>query len=85
MYKRQPAVYEDPEFLDYSDEFFGGIKTAQVFSEAAESVIPVYKGKGYYTVNDVLQEAVSNVNAGADPDEEWNAAIEQAKSALARQ
>lgn len=85
LFPSAPAVYEDPEFLDYTDEFFGGIKTAQVFSEAAEAVVPVYKGKGYYTVNDVLQEAVSNVNAGADPDEEWNAAIEQAKSALARQ
>lgn len=85
LFPAAPAVYDVPEFLEYSDDFFGGIKTAQVFSDAAEQVVPVYKGSGYYTVNDVIQEAIDNVNAGADSQEEWDAAIDRAKSNLERQ
>ncbi|MFA9456780.1 ABC transporter substrate-binding protein [Halalkalibacter sp. AB-rgal2] len=85
LFPSAPAVYEMPEFLDYEDEYFGGIATAQIFSEAAQSVEPVYKGRSYYDVDDEMKEALDNISAGADPQAEWEAVIERMNRVLDRQ
>ncbi len=79
-----PAVYEMDEFINYEDAYFGGIPTAQVFSEAAQQVIPVYKGRNYYSIDDVIKEALDNVSAGDDRDEEWSASLDTIDRILAR-
>lgn len=84
LFPSAPAVYDMPEFIEYEDPYFGGIATAQVFSEAAQSVVPVYKGRFYYPVDDEVKEALDNVSAGADPEEEWRLAIERMERILAR-
>ncbi|ADU31751.1 ABC transporter substrate-binding protein [Evansella cellulosilytica] len=85
LFPSAPAVYDMPEFQEYSDPYFGGINTAQVFSEAAEAVLPVYKGRNYQNVNEEMVEALDNVAAGSDPDEEWEAMLERVHSLLERQ
>ncbi|MCZ0704296.1 cellobiose transport system substrate-binding protein [Natronobacillus azotifigens] len=84
LFPSSPQVYDMPEFMDYEDEYFGGIATAQVFSEAAQSVIPVYKGRLYYPVDEELKEAIDNMSAGSDPDEEWDAAVSRIERILQR-
>ncbi|AIC93353.1 ABC transporter substrate-binding protein [Shouchella lehensis] len=84
LFPSAPAVYEMDEFINYEDAYFGGIPTAQVFSEAAQQVIPVYKGRNYYSIDDVIKEAIDNVSAGDDRDEEWSASLDTIDRILAR-
>lgn len=84
LFPSSPQVYEMPEFMDYEDDYFGGIATAQVFSEAAQQVIPVYKGRQYYPVDEELKQAIDNVSAGNDRDEEWEAAVDRIERILQR-
>lgn len=84
LFPSSPQVYEMPEFMDYEDDYFGGIATAQVFSEAAQQVIPVYKGRLYYPVDEELKQAIDNMSAGDDPDDEWEAALQRIEGILRR-
>jgi cellobiose transport system substrate-binding protein len=85
LFPSAPAVYEMPEFLEYEDSYFGGAPVAQIFSEAAEAVVPVYKGRNYYPVDGEVKEAIDNVAAGSDPQEEWEAALVRMERILDRQ
>ncbi|MDG5472208.1 extracellular solute-binding protein [Jeotgalibacillus sp. ET6] len=86
MFPSAPEVYEDEEFANTSDEYFGGLNTAEIFAEAAESVEPIYMGKNYSIVHDELMTALTNVaSEGTDPQDEWDAAVERIKSQLERQ
>lgn len=81
-----PEVYEKEDFVNFSDEYFGGQNTAEVFAKAAESVKPVYMGKNYAVVNTELINALINVATnGSDPQKEWDDAVERIKSQLERQ
>ncbi|MGY3716177.1 ABC transporter substrate-binding protein [Sutcliffiella cohnii] len=84
LFPSAPAVYDMPEFMEYEDAYFGGIATAQVFSEAAQQVEPVYKGRLYYPVDDEIKQALDNVSAGSDRDEEWKAALDRIQRILDR-
>ncbi|WP_026675502.1 ABC transporter substrate-binding protein [Alkalihalobacterium bogoriense] len=85
LFPSAPAVYDEPEFQSYTDDYFGGIETARIFSEAAQAVEPVYKGRNFYLVNDEIQEALTRIHGGGDVDEEWDAAMQRAKQRLERQ
>ncbi len=84
LFPSAPAVYDMSEFIDYQDPYFNGIATAQVFSDAAQQVEPVYKGRLYYPVDEELKEALDNVAAGSDPAAEWSAALERIQRILDR-
>ncbi|UCZ53838.1 ABC transporter substrate-binding protein [Bacillus shivajii] len=84
LFPSAPAVYDMPEFKEFEDDYFGGIATAQIFSEAAEQVEPVYKGRLYYPVDDEFKEALGNVASGADPEEEWEDALQRIERILTR-
>ncbi|SFM24620.1 cellobiose transport system substrate-binding protein [Gracilibacillus orientalis] len=86
LFPSAPEVYEDEEFLATTDEYFSGAETARIFAEAAETVQPVYMGVNYSIVNDEIVTALTNVAVeGADPQEEWDAAISRIESQLERQ
>ncbi|WP_216830810.1 ABC transporter substrate-binding protein [Alkalihalobacterium elongatum] len=84
LFPSAPAVYDMPEFLEYEDAYFGGIATAQIFSEAAQQVVPVYKGRLYYPVDDEMKEALDNVAAGADVGQEWDSALQRIERIIGR-
>lgn len=86
LFPSTPDVYEDDEFLATTDEYFSNAPTAAIFAEAAQSVKTVYMGKNYGLVNNELVTALMNVAIeGADPQEEWDLAVERIKSQLERQ
>ncbi|MCK0471207.1 ABC transporter substrate-binding protein [Halalkalibacter sp. APA_J-10(15)] len=85
LFPSAPAVYDMPDFLDYEDDYFGGIATAQIFSEAAQAVEPIYKGRSYYDVDGEVKEGIDNVSAGSDSQTEWDAALERIHRVLDRQ
>jgi|SRR5690625_23966 len=81
-----PAVYEDEEFLATTDDYFSGAYTAATFAEAAKEVKTVYMGINYPIVNNELVTALTNVaKEGADPQEEWDKAVERINTQLERQ
>ncbi|MBU9722966.1 MULTISPECIES: extracellular solute-binding protein [Bacillaceae] len=77
LFPSAPAVYDMPEFIEYEDDYFGGIPTAVIFSEAAEAVVPVYKGRYFQPVDDEIKEAFEDVAAGTDPEEAWEGAFDR--------
>ncbi|WP_407272432.1 extracellular solute-binding protein [Radiobacillus sp. PE A8.2] len=86
LFPSTPDVYENEEFLAATDEYFNGAPTAKIFAEAAKSVVPVYLGINYSIVDTEINTALTNVAVeGADPQEEWDAAIERIESQLERQ
>jgi len=84
LFPSSPQVYEMEEFKNFTDDYFGGIPTAQIFSEAAQQVIPVYKGRLYYSVDEELKQAIDNMAAGEDAQAEWDEAIERIERILQR-
>jgi cellobiose transport system substrate-binding protein len=86
LFPSTPDVYENEDFLATTDEYFSGQPTAKIFAEAAKNVTPVYMGKNYAIVNAELITALTNVaTAGADPQAEWDAAVERIEQQLERQ
>ncbi|SES24004.1 cellobiose transport system substrate-binding protein [Gracilibacillus ureilyticus] len=86
LFPSTPDVYENEEFLATTDEYFNGAPTAQIFAEAAKSVKTVYMGVNYAIVDTEISTALVNVAVdGADPQAEWDAAIERITSQLERQ
>ncbi|WP_034746186.1 ABC transporter substrate-binding protein [Halalkalibacter wakoensis] len=85
LFPSTPAVYEMEEFASFTDDYFGGIATAQIFGEAAQAVEPVYKGRNYYPVDDEFHEALDNIAGGADIDAEWEEALVRINRILERQ
>lgn len=76
-----PALYEDPAFADFKDEFFGGQQTAVEFGKAANRVKWVYYGPLHDKADTFFKNALRNVSEKkADPAKEWNYAVKQAKT-----
>ncbi|TXC91079.1 extracellular solute-binding protein [Metabacillus litoralis] len=85
LFPSAPAVYEMEEFKTSEDKFFGGQVTSVVFAEAAKDINgAVYKGEKYVPVNNEILNALRNVQEGADPKEEWEAAVKRAKDLVSR-
>lgn len=86
LFPSAPAVYEMDEFTGNEDEFFGGQVTSSVFAEAAQDIdTAVFKGVKYFPVNNEVLNALKNVQNGADPEEEWDAAVKRAQDLIDRQ
>ncbi|RSK27687.1 extracellular solute-binding protein [Bacillus sp. HMF5848] len=86
LFPSTPDVYTNDEFLATTDEYFSGEQTAKIFAEAAKSVKPVYMGLNYGIVSTEIITALTNVaTAGADPQKEWDEAIERIESQIGRQ
>ncbi|GEN56202.1 sugar ABC transporter substrate-binding protein [Halolactibacillus alkaliphilus] len=86
LFPSTPETYEQPGFLEYSDEYFGGINTAEIYAEAAEQVKSVYLGPNHSIANNEIIVALDNVlNEGGDPEKEWEDAIKRMKAQLDRQ
>nr|WP_079480917.1 ABC transporter substrate-binding protein [Halobacillus salinus] len=84
LFPSAPSVYEMDEFVNNEDEYFSGQNTAKYFAEAAQDIPEVYKGPKYVTVNNEVLTALRNVQEGADPQEEWDAAVKRIQDILKR-
>ncbi|MFC0299266.1 ABC transporter substrate-binding protein [Virgibacillus soli] len=85
LFPSSPVVYDMEEFQNIEDEFFGGQSTAQYFANAAQDISFIFKGTKYKPANDEILNAMKNVQQqGADPDKEWDAAVERIKDLISR-
>ena len=80
-----PALFEAPEFKDFTDEFLGGQASAAEFASAAERVAPIYYGPLHDQTDSYIKEAIQNVQEkDADPQAEWDAAIQKIENLIKR-
>ena len=80
-----PALFEAAEFKDHTDEFLGGQASAAEFASAAERVAPIYYGPLHDQTDSYIKEAIQNVQEkGADPQAEWDAAIQKIENLIKR-
>ncbi|MCR2806418.1 ABC transporter substrate-binding protein [Paenibacillus soyae] len=80
-----PALFEEPAFKDLTDEFLGGQASATEFAAAAATVEPVYYGPLHDQTDSFIKEALQNVQEKqADPEKEWEAALDKIKRLAAR-
>ncbi|MEX2415028.1 MAG: extracellular solute-binding protein [Paenibacillaceae bacterium] len=80
-----PAIYDEAAIQEYQDEFFSNAYVGKLFAEAAKKVVPVYYGPEYVIVDTPIRNALLEVeNNNADPDAEWNKAMDQIKRDLKR-
>lgn len=84
LFPSSPEVYEMEAFKNTADEFFGGQSTAQYFAQAAEDISFIYKGPDYMSAHNEILAALTNAQQGADPDSEWEAAVERIKTVISR-
>lgn len=84
LFPSAPSVYEMDEFVNYTDDYFGGQDTAQIFAEAALQVEHVYKGQHYPAVDGEIQDGLYNIQDGADKDEEWEDILDRVEQRISR-
>ena len=59
----QQEALSSPELTSFSNEFFNGAPTGQIFANRAEAVKVVpFKGPRYSAINDAMQQAISRVD-----------------------
>lgn len=80
-----PAVYDEPTFKEDQDEFFGGQVIAEAYAQSAERVKPVYYGPLHDQTDTIIKNALKNVlEKKADPQKEWESAMQQIKTLVER-
>lgn len=80
-----PAVYSEPSFKEDQDEFFGGQVISEAYAKSAERVKPVYYGPLHDQTDTIIKNALKNVlEKKADPQKEWESAIQQIKTLVER-
>ncbi|MGM0843704.1 MAG: ABC transporter substrate-binding protein [Bacillota bacterium] len=85
LFPSATSVYDMEEFKSNEDEFFGGQVTSTVFAQAAQEIEgSVYKGVKYFPVHQEILNALRNVQEGADPEAEWEAAVKRAEDLISR-
>ncbi|SES15746.1 ABC transporter substrate-binding protein [Salipaludibacillus aurantiacus] len=84
LFPSTPEVYDMPEFQDYSDDYFGGQNTAQVFAQSALEGEHVHKGPQYGDVNSEILAGLDNVFDGFDPEEEWEDVLSRVEQRTSR-
>jgi len=79
-----PSVYGDKAFTETGYEFWGNQKLGVLFSEVAKDVKVQRKGPYYQTVEDIISDGMQavSVDKSKDPDKEFWALVEKAKTKL---
>jgi cellobiose transport system substrate-binding protein len=77
----QVDALDSPELLDQTNDYFGDVKTGQLFATMAEKVgPPQYKGPGDGKIQEnAMSPALQAVEQGKSPEEGWQQAVDAAK------
>jgi cellobiose transport system substrate-binding protein len=77
----QVDALDSPELLDQTNDYFGDVKTGQLFATMAEKVgPPQYKGAGDGKIQEnAMSPALQAVEQGKSPEEGWQQAVDAAK------
>lgn len=80
----QPGMYDDPELLDYKNEYFNNAPVGQIFTKTAEGLKPQYLGANNGKVRQAVENVLNAVQAGTqDAATAWDVALTEAQKAAA--
>lgn len=82
----QPALYEDPAIVEFSNPFFSDAPVGQIFSSTAANLTPQYLGRKNGPVRVAVENVLNRLQGGdlaGKPDEAWLEAIKEAEKATA--
>ncbi|WJK34926.1 extracellular solute-binding protein [Solwaraspora sp. WMMA2065] len=80
----QPALYEDPAIVEFSNPFFNDAPVGQIFSATAANLTPQYLGRKNGPVRVAVENVLNRLQSGdleGKPDEAWTEAIAEAEKA----
>ncbi|WHZ59208.1 ABC transporter substrate-binding protein [Metabacillus hrfriensis] len=82
LFPSTPSIYDQPEMIE-EESFFGGQKTVEVFSEAAQDVPVAYYGPEHSTARAAFDEQLLVIaRQNKDPGKAWKDALEKIKREL---
>ncbi|MFC4067784.1 ABC transporter substrate-binding protein [Actinoplanes subglobosus] len=76
----QPALYKDPNVLDFKKEFFTNAPTGQIFAATAENLKPQYLGKKNGPTRVAVENVINRVGQGQlKSADAWAEAVKEAE------
>lgn len=80
----QPALYEDPAIVEFSNPFFNDAPVGQIFSSTAANLTPQYLGRKNGPVRVAVENVLNRLQSGdlqGKTDEAWTEAVKEAEKA----
>jgi len=75
-----PALYDDPAFTGYIDEYYNKQAVAVEFGKAAKNVKQIHYGKLHDGTDSIFKDGLRNVlSKKSDPNKEWDDVIKKVK------
>ena len=67
-----PALYDDPEIVNFTSDFFNGAPVGKIFTSGAKNLTPQYQGPRAGEIQIMVRDALIRVEEGTqDPEESW--------------
>ncbi|MFY1633426.1 extracellular solute-binding protein [Solwaraspora sp. WMMB335] len=80
----QPALYDDPAIVEFTNPFFSDAPVGQIFSDTAKNLTPQYLGRKNGPVRVAIENVINRMQSGdlqGKPDEAWTEAVKEAEKA----
>jgi cellobiose transport system substrate-binding protein len=85
LFPSTPGIYGEDALQKYTDPFFATPDVGRIYTQAAEQVIAQYLGPRHTVVNDIVADALRQIDDGAyEPDAAWSQALEEIERQLSR-
>lgn len=85
LFPSTPSIYSHPEMQDFHNDYFATPNVGQIYTEAAETVIAQYRAPDHVIVNDIVNDALGQIEDGAaEPQVAWDRAMEEIARQLSR-
>ncbi len=77
----QQEALTSPDLLGVTVASFNDAPTGKIFAERAKAVkVAPYKGPHYFAINDAMQQALTRVEQGEDPQKSWDKWVADVKA-----
>lgn len=76
----QPALYEDPDIANLTNDYFSGAPVGQIYAASAESLEGQYRAPKDGDVKTAVGNALTRIEEGQQtPDEAWEQAVKESE------
>lgn len=80
-----PSVYQDPRLTSRQEPFFSNAPVGKIYTSSLLGLTPFYIGPDSSAIGQEFLNALTNVEQGAgDPDDAWEAALRNIKTAIGK-
>ncbi|MFD0583044.1 type 2 periplasmic-binding domain-containing protein [Dactylosporangium darangshiense] len=80
----QPALYDDPAIVGYTNPFFNNAPTGRIFTTAAKRLRPQYQGPKDGDIGPLIGQGINRVDKGKQrPEQAWRQVLKDVANATA--